>query len=135
MTQVLGNWLIDESHDLSDRQFIYEYYGSFSRSMITMIQITLTPGVFAVVARKVIYHVHVAYGLFFVTYLAVVSFAVIRVITALFIKETLDAANSDVHHVHNEVIRQKQQYLKKVRDIFKQFDTNEDGALSMEELD
>merc|ERR1719281_1423440 len=81
ITQVLADPLSDESRDLDIRMFIYTYYGTTSRSTLTMFQITMSPGAWGLLGRPIIEEVSPAFAWFFVFYVGGVSFAIIRIIT------------------------------------------------------
>merc|ERR1712224_86259 len=95
MTQTLFTWLMDGDSSHGPREAIFENWGTFSKSMLTMFQITMAPGAWAGTGRMCIFDVNSWYVLFFVPYGVLVSFAVIRVISALFLKQTMAAAAVD----------------------------------------
>eukprot|EP00913_Durusdinium_trenchii_P018878 g17739.t2 len=59
---------------------------------------------------------------------------VIRVITAVFLRETLEAANNDAELIVQERLRQKAKYVKKLEGIFVAMDESGDGMLTEEEM-
>merc|ERR1719235_1275923 len=81
LTQVLADTIVDESRDLATRTFIYVHYGTTSRTTLTMFQITMAPGAWGVVGRPIIEEVSGAFAWFFVAYVGVVSFAIVRIIS------------------------------------------------------
>merc|ERR1719389_621260 len=99
MTQSLTEFLRDENALEKDRLQIYMYFGSFARSFMTMFEITLAPGTWGKPGRAVIHKVGSYYTFFFWVYVNLISFAIIRVIAAIFLKETLSAAarDQDIH--------------------------------------
>eukprot|EP00913_Durusdinium_trenchii_P018603 g17481.t1 len=74
------------------------------------------------------------YALFFCIYVTFVVFAVMRVITAIFLKETLDAAGEDHEVVMSEKEATKKKYLRKLERIFHEMDVSGDGLVSEEEF-
>merc|ERR1719161_13710 len=66
-------------------------------------------------------------------YLAVVSFAMIRVIAALFLKDTLASAAKD-NEKHMANVNRNPDYIQQVRMVFSEMDVNGDGSLSMDEI-
>eukprot|EP00435_Cladocopium_sp_Y103_P036608 s1334_g9.t1 len=67
---------------------------------------------------------------FFLTYLTLVVFAVIRVVTALFIKETLASAANDADMVMEDKRRADVETNAKLEELFLAADENQDGILS-----
>eukprot|EP00438_Fugacium_kawagutii_P012502 Skav212710 [mRNA] locus=scaffold113:89536:95923:- [translate_table: standard] len=64
-------------------------------------------------ARPVMEKVSHAFVIFFVLYITVIAFAVIRVISAVFLKDTLDAAQNDAEHLVVDRLRKKAEYVEK----------------------
>ena len=76
------------------RLWAWTHYGTFYRAMYTMYEVTLA-GCWPSYVRPLLENVSHWYAAFFVIYVAVVVFAVIRVITAIFLKDSMDAVSSD----------------------------------------
>lgn len=134
MSQVLHGWLRDDQHDLETRNEVYSYFGTFSRSWITMFEITLAPGAWGYIGRVLMYKVNRLYFLFFMFYISVVTFAIVRVITAIFLKETLAAADSDHDMVIHEKMRLAEKYTASLNRLYHELDTDKDGYVSSDEL-
>jgi len=58
-----------------------------------------------------------------------------RIITALFLKETLAAAANDTEMVIREKMRERQCYVNKLRDVFTAADITGDGQVTLEEFE
>merc|ERR1719261_230250 len=121
MTLSLQSYLQDESEDEEQRKQIYTFFGSFSRSVITLFEMTLAIGTWGRVGRVVIFSVSRWYALFFLGYLTLVSFAVIRVISAIFLKETLAASSKDADILMAQENRDPA-YVQKIRAVFNDMD-------------
>eukprot|EP00435_Cladocopium_sp_Y103_P074802 s963_g51.t1 len=101
-------------------------------------------GNWPVSARPVLENVNHGYCMFFALYVTVIVFAVLRVITAIFVKETLEVASNDAELMVQERMRKKASYVtwtkieprlvKKLESIFKAMDDSGDGLLSEEEM-
>eukprot|EP00746_Dinoflagellata_sp_MGD_P010847 gnl/MRDRNA2_/MRDRNA2_122547_c0_seq1.p1 gnl/MRDRNA2_/MRDRNA2_122547_c0~~gnl/MRDRNA2_/MRDRNA2_122547_c0_seq1.p1 ORF type:complete len:682 (-),score=145.22 gnl/MRDRNA2_/MRDRNA2_122547_c0_seq1:33-2021(-) len=132
LCQVLGDYITDESKPAATRKLLYRYFGDTSRSLLTMFEITL--GGWSKVGRPIIEEVHPAFCVFFVFYVAGVSFAVMKVITAVFLRETLQVANNDDEMMIAEKMRQKNKYMEKIKQLFQQADSSGDGNVTWEEF-
>eukprot|EP00746_Dinoflagellata_sp_MGD_P020582 gnl/MRDRNA2_/MRDRNA2_147969_c1_seq1.p1 gnl/MRDRNA2_/MRDRNA2_147969_c1~~gnl/MRDRNA2_/MRDRNA2_147969_c1_seq1.p1 ORF type:complete len:489 (+),score=80.21 gnl/MRDRNA2_/MRDRNA2_147969_c1_seq1:173-1468(+) len=133
LTQSLQSYLQDASEDPVVKKEVYEYFGSFSRSCITLFEMTLAIGTWGKCGRMVIFSVNRWYCVFFFSYLALVSFAMIRVIAAIFLKDTLASAAKDNEKVMAEVNKDPK-YVTKIWTVFCEMDINGDGVISVEEL-
>lgn len=72
--------------------------------------------------------------IFFVLYITVVVFAVIRVISAVFLKDTFDAAQNDAEQLVIDKLRLKSQYISKLERIFRAIDAEGEGVVTEERL-
>ena len=84
--------------------------------------------------RPVLEHVSPWYALPFLTYVVFVVFAAIRIVTALFLTETLSTAANDAELVIEESRRTALIYQKKLEELFKLVDDDGDGNLTAEEF-
>merc|ERR1719428_168853 len=133
MTQSLQQYFQDETADLAQRQQVYQFFGNFTRSLITMFEITLSPGTWGRCGRVVIFSVNRCYALFFLGYMGFVSFALIRVIAALFLKHTL-ASSAKASEVAMAETNKDPHYVKQIYNVFKTMDFDDDGQIQFSEL-
>lgn len=133
MAQTLQLYLRDDKNDLATRQFVYAYFGTTFRTIITMFEITLAPGAWSKVGRVIIFDVHRAYAAFFIVYLTVVTFGIMRIVTAMFLKETLAAAQNDQDMIIEEQLRKKERYRCNLWGLFKKMAGDEE-EVTMESL-
>lgn len=134
MTQVLQDAILDEDQDLETRIFLYTYYGTTSRTVLTMFQITMSAGQWALVGRPVIENVSPIFGVFYVLYVGGVTFAVIRIIAALFLRQTMEVATRDERVMRNEAVLSKRRYSEAVRDLFIDSDEKGIGRVTFEQF-
>ncbi|CAJ1404663.1 unnamed protein product [Effrenium voratum] len=133
MGNLLMDFVTDDANPMEDRVWIWTYYGTAYRSMYTMYEITFA-GNWPTRARPVLETVDHSYAIFYLVYITFIVFAVIRVITAVFLRETLEAANNDAELMVQERMRQKKRYIKKLEGIFEAMDDSGDGVLSEDEM-
>jgi len=132
ISEQLQGFIQDETADLEARKELFYLYGSFSRALYTMYEITYSGGWFVRV-RPAVDKVSGWYAIPFLTYITLVVFAVLRVVTALFIKETLESTANDAD-LAIEIQRHAGSKLsRKLEVLFNAFDRNGNGTLSREE--
>lgn len=131
--QALQTFIQDESEDLDARYEMNNLYGSFTRAFYTFFEITHS-GSWPSRVRPVLEKVSPWYSVLFLPYIALVVFAVIRVVTALFIKETLASAANDAEMVIEESRRMAVEYQERLEELFRLVDNDGDGSLSAEEF-
>ncbi|CAE7218000.1 unnamed protein product [Symbiodinium natans] len=130
---LLQDFIMDPSMDLVDRQWVWMHYGTAYRALYTLYEITFA-GNWPTNVRPVLDRVSHGFVIFFVTYITIIVFAVIRVISAIFLKDTLDAANNDAEHLVVERLRKKAEYVEKLENVFHAMDDSGDGMITEERL-
>jgi len=133
VSQALQSWILDETQDMSARLQIHAMYGSFLKATYTMFEITYSGG-WPTLVRPVLDLVDPMYAAAFLPYVTLVVFAVLRIVTALFLKETLESAAQDAEIVIEETRRTAIKYQEKLVELFNYFDDDADGHLSPEEF-
>merc|ERR1719210_1569715 len=94
LVHLVSDFIADDNNDYELRLWAYHHYGTASRSMWTMFQATLSGG-WPNYARKLVENVNPLFALFWVAYVVVIVFAVMRVMSALFLASTMKAANQE----------------------------------------
>merc|ERR1712007_51981 len=89
----LSDFIADSDNPIDARISVFTYFGTFSRCILTMWELTL--GNYAGICRTLVNDVHELYGYAIVLYKVVVGFAVIKVISGVFLHETFKTAASD----------------------------------------
>ncbi|CAE7219612.1 Scn10a [Symbiodinium microadriaticum] len=133
MGNLLQDFILDEEQDFEIRQWIWLHYGTAYRAIYTMYEMTFA-GNWPVYARPVLENAGHGYVIFYMIYITFVVFAVIRVISAIFLRETLEAANNDAEILVQERLRKKATYVRKLESIFRACDESGDGVLTEDEL-
>ncbi|CAE7463845.1 unnamed protein product [Symbiodinium sp. KB8] len=112
---------------------VWMRYGTAYRALYTLYEITFA-GNWPTNVRPVLDRAGHGFVIFFVVYITIIVFAVIRVISAIFLKDTLDAANNDAEHLVVERLRKKAEYVEKLEQVFHAMDDSGDGMITEERL-
>merc|ERR1719235_1871480 len=133
LTQMLGP-TIQNNHDAQPvlAQKLYMNFGTFARALFTMFEITLANWVPP--CRMLMEDVSGWWAIFFVIYKMSVGFAVLKVITAVFIQQTMKVASSDREIMITNKTRAAAKYAENLRSIFADMDQDGSGQLSVEEF-
>lgn len=130
---MLQEYVIDDTFSREDREWIWRRYGTTFQAMYTLFEITFA-GNWPTSARPVMEKVSPYFVLFFIPYICIVVFAIIRVIGAVFLKDTLDAAQNDAEQLVIDRLRLKEHYVNKLEGIFRAIDETGNGLISEERL-
>merc|ERR1712151_39426 len=75
------------------------------------------------------------YAILYLTYITLVVFAIIRIITALFLKDTLATAANDMELQLDDHRRKRLRLEDKLLELFEHADESGDGRVSLEEFE
>ncbi|CAE7219480.1 cal-1 [Symbiodinium necroappetens] len=112
MSQVLWPYMKDESADLDERREVFRYYGTFTGTFLTMFEVLLAN--WAPPARILVDYVSDWFVYVFVVYRCVVGFAVLNVVSAVFIQQTMKVAQADQELILKQRLRSEQAYAAKM---------------------
>jgi len=132
LNQLVQGYIRDPSLNKTDRILVFKYFGTFSRCMISMLEITI--GNWVPICRTLVDLVNEWFGLFFLVYQCVVGFAVVKVVTGVFLHETFKVANSDDSIMTITKQRQVETHIAKMEHLFHEADHNDDGFIVMKEF-
>lgn len=135
ITQVVHEFITDESNDVELRRQVFAWFGKWSYSMLTMFELSLAPGAWAKPGRLLMFEVDPLYAFFFIPYVWCVSFAVLRVTAAMFVSQTMAATSKDDDLVFQAALKKHDKEVEEVRDIFQSADVNGDGKLTIDDFD
>jgi len=129
---LVREFVTDDSKLMEDRQRVWDYYGTFSRTFLTMFEILFAN--WGPPCRALVDHVDEAFSIFFLVYRCMIGFAVLNVVNAVFVQQTMLLANND----EDLAFKQKQKdwalYSKKVKRLFNAIDTSGDGSITLDEF-
>ncbi|CAE7896908.1 Sodium channel protein type 11 subunit alpha [Symbiodinium microadriaticum] len=131
--QALQGFIMDDSHDMATRLEMNNLYGNFLKAFYTLFEITHS-GSWPSKVRPVIEKVNPWYAVLFCSYIAFVVFAVIRIVTALFLQETLSNAANDADMLLENSRRLAKDYQDKLEELFQAADNDGDGSLTPDEF-
>jgi len=133
LCQTLQDYIRDETQALDQRKWVNQHYGTATKAVWTMFEVTFSGG-WPGFTRRVIEHVSPLYSIFFFLYVGGVVFAVIRIITALFLKDTLAVAANDQEMMMQQKAKDKEKFARKLREVFEEADESGDGTVCWEEF-
>jgi len=133
MGNLLRSFIENPSNPMEDRIWIWNRYGTAYRALYTLYEVTFA-GNWPTNARPVLEKVSHWFVLFFFVYVTIIVFAIIRVISAIFLKDTLEAAHNDAENLILERLIKKRTYVRKLENIFHAVDGACDGMVTEEKL-
>jgi len=125
-------YIQDPSQPLESRQEVYLLFGTFTRSMFTMFELTL--GNWPPVSRILSNNVSEWYALLTVLFKLTVGFGMVGVINGVFIQETFKASARDYHIMTRQKDREDNSFLQTMRRLFEVVDPMEESRIRPELL-
>jgi hypothetical protein len=117
---------------VEERRKVFEYWGSFSRAVLTTFEITLAD--FPEPCRMLSESVNEWFAVFFVVHKLTIGFAVIGVINGVFIQETFKVATTDDQLMIRQRERMVKTHARKMGRLFQAADESGDGLLDVAEF-
>jgi len=128
---VLG-YMQNSSVSLESRRDVFMYYGTFSRTLVTMFEVLFAN--WSPACRVLTENVSEWFGLFFVVYRCLVGFAVLNVVRAVFIQQTMKIAHQDDVVMMDVKENARKSYGKKLKVLFQELDDSNDGTINWDEF-
>lgn len=132
LTTLVDVYLNNDSNPLEGRLRVFEYYGTFTRCSLTLLELTLANWVPA--SRVLTEDVSEFYTIFVLTFQASMGFSVVKVIMGVFLQNTFSVAANDDVIMMNSKDRALQTHKLKMSILFSAADINGDGRLDSEEF-
>jgi len=133
LNEVLYPFIMDTTKDEATRHQVYKYYGTFSRSMLTMFEITLAN--WAPACRVLSENVNEWFVIFSLVHKFIIGFAVVLVITGVFMQQTFKVAATDDTIMTMQQTRATQIHRKKMQLLFLAADEDGNGLLDRDEFE
>eukprot|EP00913_Durusdinium_trenchii_P014123 g13256.t1 len=133
--ELVSTFLRPQDEEL--RQEVFKYYGTFTRTFLSMFEIMFaSPGAmmnWGPPCRVLVENVSEWFSIFFLIYRCVLGFAVLNVVNAVFVQQTMRTAVMDEDLAYKQRQKEIDLYTKKVRTLFQGLDSTGDGAINLED--
>jgi len=131
LCSMLGDFIQDEEYPIEHRHMIWSYFGTFTRAFLTMFEFTLANWITP--CRYLTNYVHEGYGFFVLIYKLIGGFAVVTVITGVFLHETFKVASTDDELMVVQKRRAAQKHVSKMQKLLMEADSSCDGIIQKDE--
>lgn len=132
LAQSVQSFLLDESNDAEARQAVFRYFGTFTATLLTMFEVLMAN--WAPPCRVLVDCVSEWYSFGFIVYRCLVGFAVLNVVSAVFLQQTMKVAAADQEVALHQREMAAEAYTKKLEAFFKKLDKSGDGVLTWKEF-
>lgn len=126
------DFLENDAVEAERREVVFEYFGSFTRAQVSMFELTM--GNWIPITRGLAENIDESWGAFFVIYKIVVGFAIMKVVSGIFLHETFKCAATDDHIMILTKQRAYSQHVTKMSRLLKDADTGGDGMMDKAEF-
>lgn len=122
----------NKDNDEMVRREVFLYYGTFTRTVLTMFEILFAN--WGPPCRVLVENISEWFCVFFLIYRCVLGFAVLNVVNAVFVQQTIKTASSDEELAFKQKERDIAMYTRKVKNLFFTLDTSGDGSIDQGEF-
>lgn len=133
MFQLCAPIIQNEEVDFDTRMWLYDEFGTAIRATYSIFEATFSTG-WIRQSRYMIFEVEGYFGAFWAGYIVAINFAFMRVVAALFLKQTINVANIDAEQMAVQRMKRKERYVGHLTEIFKLADVSGDGVINAEEF-
>jgi len=126
------DFIQDSSKPLELRREVFLYYGTFTRTFLSMFEILFAN--WSPPCRILVDDISEWFSIFFLIYRCLLGFAVLNVVNAVFVQQTMKTASSDEELAFKQRQRDLELFTGKVKKLFKQVDESGDGSINKEEF-
>jgi len=128
----LESFVLDESNPQAHREQVYRYFGTFSKAMLSMSELTLANWI--PIGRTLTERVNEWFLLFVLTHKFLIGHAVLMVLTGVFLQETFKVASNDNFIMMKQRAREIKTHTKKMQKLFAAADEDDSGYLDKNEF-
>eukprot|EP00931_Biecheleriopsis_adriatica_P074801 TRINITY_DN48798_c0_g1_i1.p1 TRINITY_DN48798_c0_g1~~TRINITY_DN48798_c0_g1_i1.p1 ORF type:complete len:548 (-),score=109.38 TRINITY_DN48798_c0_g1_i1:43-1686(-) len=132
INQAMVLYIADKNIPLGTRKELFKYFGTCTRALLTMFEITLAN--WAPVARILQEGCGEYWILFSIVHKMSIGLAVVGVINGIFVQETFKVASSDDRIMQMRKNREKETHRRKMRSFFASADSDDDNMVSWPEF-
>ncbi|CAJ1400755.1 unnamed protein product [Effrenium voratum] len=126
------DFIASEMNEAQAREDVFLYFGTFSRTFLTMFEILFAN--WGPPCRLLVENISEWFSVLFLLYRCVLGFAVLNVVNAVFVQQTMKTASTDEELAFKQKEKDIALYTRKVRGLFQTMDASGDGAINLEEF-
>ncbi|CAE7352898.1 unnamed protein product [Symbiodinium sp. CCMP2456] len=131
---LVENYLLhDSAAPVQAKEEVFRYYGTFTRTYLTTFEIMFAN--WAPSCRVLVDNISEWFTVFFLVYRCIFGFAVLNVVSAVFIQQTMKTASSDEELAFRQKEKDIMLYNRKVKKLFQSIDSSGDGNINLEEFE
>jgi len=132
-SQFAQEYILDLSNPESKREELYMYFGTFTRAFVSMFEIHMAN--WARPCRIYMETLGEIWGDLFIFYRCIMGFALMSVIGAVFVQQTMSVVQNDQDIMILKKQKEAEGYNRKLKMLFSALDKNTDNNLSRTEFD
>ena len=114
-------------------QQLMDYFGALDSCLLTLFM-SISGGLSWELAIHALMHIHFAYGLLFVLFIASMMLAVLNIFSGIFVNDAIELSQMDRDNVSQMESKRNQVMIKDLMDLFRESDNDNSGTLSRKEF-
>mmetsp|Transcript_45788 Transcript_45788/g.74415 ORF Transcript_45788/g.74415 Transcript_45788/m.74415 type:complete len:673 (-) Transcript_45788:8-2026(-) len=132
--QGVTNFILDAQPGVDSIEEVQQYYQSFPMAFFSLFM-AITGGEDWINLVEPLIQISSAYGVLFVIYISLMVLGVLNIITGIFVESASDLSRQDRDLVTQAEQERTANYMKELRKLFIELDTNCNGTISLKEFE
>merc|ERR1719326_2195270 len=131
---VTGHLTAPSDYGKDKNQELLLYFGTVDRSILSLFM-SMSGGNDWTVYYEDLAHLPLTYRYFFLLFIVFTLFAIVNIVTGVFVEAALQSNLKDRDIIAHEEILTKKRYLESMQDIFEEMDSDEQGTITLDEFE
>jgi len=131
INQILRELYFEQATSLEGKALVYEYFGSFSRAVLTMFELTLAN--WPTASRVLVENVHESFIIYAILHKMILGFAVVGVVNGVFTQEIFKIASLDDVVMVRRTALHAESHRHKMHRLFAEADVDKNGWIDLPE--
>jgi len=118
----------------AEARLLRVFFGSLDRSVLSLFE-AMAGGISWGELLDALQPLHFSYSALFLVFISFSIFAVVNIVTGVFVDSALQTAQQDRESIIQEEMQSKESYMKSMQHVFEEMDANGNGFISLSEFE
>jgi hypothetical protein len=131
---VVGYWETQDNFMSAENQILLKHFSTLDKSMLSL-YMSMAGGNDWALYYEALEPLPPMYQLLFLLFITISVFAVVNIVTGVFVEHAMQSSAHDREVVVNEELQMKRRYLACMQEVFEEMDIDDSGCISSDEFE